>query len=68
MFNGKLREDHDTSEFLKATDMPRRKLLHTILNSARIAFHICVEAYEELEFDFPESHDVVKAKIEKEDG
>jgi len=68
MFNGKLRSDHDTSEFLKATDMPRQKLLHTILNSARLAFHICVEDFVEMEFEFPDRHVDVQARIAKEDG
>jgi hypothetical protein len=57
IFNGKLRQDHDTSDFLKATDMPRRKLLHAVLNSARIAFHICVEDFVEMEFDLPNRHE-----------
>jgi len=48
--------------------MPRQKLLHTILNSARLAFHICVEDFVEMEFEFPDRHVDVQARIAKEDG
>jgi hypothetical protein len=44
--------------------MPRRKLLHTVLNSARIAFHICVEDFVEMEFEIPSRHEEVQVSNE----
>ena len=62
VFNGKIPRNMDTSEFLKSEDAKVLKLRHTILYSARLAFHICIDKFIMAEFDLP-SHDELTVSV-----
>lgn len=58
LFKGELSRDMDSSDFVNATDLSVLHMKFIVLQSARLAFHYCVEAFIMGEFDVP-SHDVL---------
>lgn len=68
VFNGKLKEDMDTRDFLRSKEIVDVELRYLILYSARLAFHMSMNKFFEGEVELPDSHNDLKAEIEAEDG
>ena len=43
----------DSSDFISSNDISALHMKHTILQSMRLSFHFCVEAFIMGEFDVP---------------
>eukprot|EP00352_Strombidinopsis_acuminata_P000189 CAMPEP_0176342128 /NCGR_PEP_ID=MMETSP0126-20121128/2931_1 /TAXON_ID=141414 ORGANISM="Strombidinopsis acuminatum, Strain SPMC142" /NCGR_SAMPLE_ID=MMETSP0126 /ASSEMBLY_ACC=CAM_ASM_000229 /LENGTH=94 /DNA_ID=CAMNT_0017687361 /DNA_START=3284 /DNA_END=3568 /DNA_ORIENTATION=+ len=67
VFNGKLKEDMDTRDFLRSKNIVDVELKQLILYSARLAFHLSMNKFFEGEVELP-NHEDLKAEIEAEDG
>lgn len=67
VFQGKLKEDMDTRDFLRSKNIVDIELKHLILYSARLAFHLSMNKFFEGEVELPD-HAELKQEIETEDG
>jgi len=69
IFTGTLKKSFDNKDFLYSTDREILHLKHTILQSARLAFHWAFEAFAFMgEFDVPSDYVAFEAELRQMDA
>lgn len=67
IFNGTISGGIDFSDFVRSKDLDAQRLRHTVLLSARLAFHICLDKFLMGEVDVPDHQELLDL-IKAEDG
>ena len=67
IFNNKVSKNMDTRDFLNSQDLDALRLKNEIFYSAKLAFHICIYKFVNLDMDIPYGSELQEV-IEEEDG
>ena len=63
LFKGQFNKDLDSSDFVQSGDKSILHMKYVILQSLRIAFHYCVDAFIMGEFDVPTVHADIEVSL-----